>query len=87
MRSFFLTDFLARHFETLVWQGLGLDRHPDLRDTYFTQYERVVFLAQTEDAALTAAAQAAAARLSLGFERRFVGYGDLAAGLGRAIAA
>ncbi len=37
LRSFFLTDFLARHFETLVWEGLGLDRHPALRDAYFGQ--------------------------------------------------
>ena len=81
MRSFFLTDFLARHFETLVWEGLGLDRHPELRDAYFGSYESVVFLAQTEDAALTAAAQAAAGRLGLAFERRFVGYGDLAPAL------
>lgn len=78
LRSFFLTDFLARHFETLVWKGLGLARHPELRDAYFAHYERLVFLAQTEDAALTAAAQAAAGRLGLAFERRFVGYGDLA---------
>ncbi len=76
--TFFLTDFLARHFETLVWDGLGLDRHPELRDAYFGNYQRVVFLAQTEDAALTEAAQAAAARLGLAFERRFVGFGDLA---------
>lgn len=81
--SFFLTDFLARHFETLVWQGLGLDHHPELRDAYFLHYKKVVFLAQTEDVALTNAAQAAAARLGLAFERRFVGYGDLAASLQR----
>ena len=81
MRAFFLTDFLARHFETLVWEGLGLDRHPALRDAYFGNYETVVYLAQTEDAALTASARAAAARLGLGFERRFVGFGDLATAL------
>jgi hypothetical protein len=81
MRSFFLTDFLARSFDALVWDGLGLDRHPDLRDAYFGQYERVVFLAQTDDAELTAIAQAAAVRLELGFERRFTGYGDLAAAM------
>ena len=81
LRSFFLTDFLARQFDTLVWEGLGLDRHPDLRDAYFGQYERVVYLAQTEDAALTDAARAAARRLGLTFERRFVGYGDLAPAL------
>ncbi len=77
MRSFFLTDFLARQFDTLVWEGLGLDRHPELRDMYFGNYERVVYLAQTEDAELTAAAEAAAKRLGLAFERRLVGSGDL----------
>ena len=87
MRSFFLTDFLARHFETLVWEGLGLERHAALRDAYFGNYERVVYLAQTEDAALTEAARAAAARLGLAFERRFVGYGDLAPAMARLAAA
>ena len=82
MRSFFLTDFLARSFEALVWEGLGLDRHPDLRDAYFGHYERVVFLAQTEDAELTAMARAAAERLGLAFERRFTGYGDLGQSIG-----
>jgi hypothetical protein len=87
LRSFFLTDFLARYFETLVWEGLGLDRHPALRDAYFGQYARVVYLAQTEDAALTASARAAAGRLGLDFERRFVGYGDLAPAMARLAAA
>jgi hypothetical protein len=81
MRSFFLTDFLVRSFDALVWQGLGLDRHPGLRDAYFGQYQRVVYLAQTDDAELTAAAERAAARLGLAFERRFTGYGDLATAL------
>jgi hypothetical protein len=78
MRSFFLTDFLARQFEALVIEPLGLDRHPNLRDAYFGGYERVVYLAQSDDAALETAARAAAARLGLAYERRFVGYGDLA---------
>jgi hypothetical protein len=78
MRAFFLTDFLVRQFETLVIEGLGLDRHPELRDAYFGNYEKVVYLAQTEDAALTRQAEAAATRLGLAFERRFVGFGDLA---------
>jgi hypothetical protein len=76
--AFYLTDFLARQFDALVWRGLGLDRHPDLAADYFRGYDRLVFLAQTEDAALTARAEAAAARLGLAFERRFTGYGDLA---------
>jgi len=61
-----------------VWTPLGLDRHPELRDTYFGHYETLVYQAQTDDAALTALAQDAAARLGLTFERRFTGYGDLA---------
>ncbi len=77
MRSFFLTDFLARQFETLVIEGLGLDRHPELRDAYFGQYERLVYLAQTDDPALDRSAEAAARRLGLAYERRFTGYGDL----------
>ncbi|OWU83424.1 hypothetical protein ATO6_18405 [Oceanicola sp. 22II-s10i] len=76
--AFYLTDFLARQFETFVIKPLGLDRHPELRDMYFGNYDRLVYLAQTEDPALTAQAEAAAHRLGLAFERRFTGYGDLA---------
>ena len=83
MRSFYLTDFLARQFNTLVIEGLGLDRHPELRDMYFGNYERVVYLAQTEDPALDAAAEAAAVRLGLAYERRQTGYGDLATVISR----
>ena len=78
MRTFFLTDFLVRQFDTLVIEGLGLDRHPELRETYFGQYTTVAYLAQTHDAALLTAAQQAAAKLGLAFEHRVVGYGDLA---------
>lgn len=63
--SFFLTDFLARHFDRLVWRGLGLERHPDLRDAYFRHYTRVIHLVQMPDPATAAAARAAAARLGL----------------------
>ncbi|MEM6546926.1 MAG: DUF1638 domain-containing protein [Pseudomonadota bacterium] len=76
--SFYLTDFLARQFDALVWRGMGLDRYPDLRDMYFAHYEKVVYLAQTDDPALDAKAQEAASRLGLAYERRFTGYGDLA---------
>jgi len=75
--SFYLTDFLARQFEAFVWRPMGLDEHPELRDLYFGNYEKLVFLAQTEDEGLTQAAQAAAQKLGLDFERRFTGYGDL----------
>lgn len=77
MRAFYLTDFLARQFDTLVWRGMGLDRHPDLLPMMFGHYERLIYLAQTDDPALSAKAAAAAARLGLAYERRYTGYGDL----------
>ncbi len=77
MRSFFLTDYLARHFDKLMWQGLGLDKHPELRDDYFQHYEKVVYLAQVRDEDLERKAQAAAAKLNLAYEYRFTGYGEL----------
>ena len=76
--TFYLTDFLTRQFDTLVIEGLGLDRHPELRDMYFGNYRRLVYLAQTEDAELQAQARAAADRLGLAYEYRFTGLGALA---------
>jgi hypothetical protein len=73
--SFFLTDFLARHFERLVVKGLGIDRYPKLRDMYFGKYRKVVYLAQTRDPELRAKAEAVAANLGLAFETRYTGYG------------
>ncbi len=75
--TFYLTDFLVRHFERIVWRGLGLDRHPQLRDDYFRHYRRVVYLSQHPGSGLVAEAAAAADRLGLAFEHRPVGYGDL----------
>jgi hypothetical protein len=83
--TFFLTDFLARHFEALVWQGLGLDRHPELRDVYFAHYRRVVLLSQTDDPALVDQARRAADRLGMRFEHRHVGRGGLAAAMSVAV--
>jgi Protein of unknown function (DUF1638) len=80
--TFYLTDFLARNFERLVVAGLGLDRHPELLPVYFGNYRRLVYLAQSRDATLTAIARRAAARLGLRFERRFTGLGDLAVAVG-----
>jgi len=72
---FFVTDFLARHFEKLVFEGLGLDRFPKLRDTYFGNYRKLVYLAQTEDEDLKARARDAAEKIGLDYEYRFTGYG------------
>ncbi|MGI9028423.1 MAG: DUF1638 domain-containing protein [Ilumatobacteraceae bacterium] len=79
--TFFLTDFLARHFEALVWQGLGLDRHPVLRDAYFGNYRRVVLLSQSTDPVLVDLGRAAADRLGLAFEHRHVGRAELVAAM------
>ena len=81
MTAFYLTDFLVRQFDAFVWKPLGLDRHPDLRDMYFGNYEKLVYQAQTEDAGLDAKARDCAARLGLAYERRFTGYGDLTTAL------
>ena len=78
---FYLTDFLVRQFDAFVWQPLGLDRHPDLREMYFGNYEKLVYQAQTDDPDLTVKAKNCADRLGLAFERRFTGYGDLTTAL------
>ncbi|MDP9332142.1 MAG: DUF1638 domain-containing protein [Actinomycetota bacterium] len=65
--TFYLTDFLTKHFDALVWCGLGLDRHPELRETYFANYRRVVLLSQEPGPDVLARARDAAARLGLPF--------------------
>src|SRR6476619_8195554 len=71
--TYFLTDFLARTFDRTVWRSLGLDRHPDLRDAYFKNYHRVVWLAQRRTPELEGAARRAAAMLELPLEIAEVG--------------
>ena len=75
--AFYLTDYLARHFDRLIWKGLGLDSHPELLPDYFGNYEKIVYLAQTRDEDLARKAMAAARRLGLAYEYRYVGYGEL----------
>lgn len=76
--TFFLTDYMVRHFDRLIVEGLWLDRHPELLGQYFGNYRKLVYLAQTEDSELQAKAPAAAARLGLAYEYRFTGFGGLA---------
>lgn len=69
--TFYLTDFLARHFDGLVWKGLGLDRHPQLRDLYFGNYTHLLYLQQSSEQDETARAQAAAAKMGLTYKQIF----------------
>ncbi|HSB88615.1 MAG TPA: DUF1638 domain-containing protein [Anaerolineales bacterium] len=75
--TFFLTDYLARSFDHLVIENLGIDRHPELRRDYFGNYTRVVYLAQTDEPSLLTAAEHAADALGLPLEVRRVGLGGL----------
>jgi len=77
MATFFLTDYFCRHFEKFVWQAFGLDRRADMVPFVFGNYEKLVYLAQTRDAALETQARQIAERLGLTYEYRFRGYGDL----------
>ena len=82
--SFFLTDYLVRNFDRLVIGGLGLDRFPHLRDSYFGNYRDLVYLAQTDSPTLQEQARAAAEKLGLNYVYQRVGYGDLAPFLAKA---
>jgi len=81
--TYVFTDFLVRSFARTVVRELGLDRWPELRDTYFGQYTRVVWLAQEPDDELRALALDAADRI--GLPLTVVETGDT--GLERALAA
>jgi len=74
----------VRNFDRLVIGGLGLDRFPHLRDSYFRNYRDLVYLAQTDSPALQEQAQAAAGKLGLNYVYQRVGYGDLAPFLAKA---
>lgn len=75
--TFYLTDFLARHFTKLVVRPLQLDSHPELRDAYFGNYTRLVYLSQTSDLRLLRRAEQAAEHLGLAFEHVHCGHGAL----------
>lgn len=75
--SFYLTDFLLRHFERLIMHGLGIDKHPELLPVYFGNYKKLVYLAQVASPEGVSLGQRAADRLGLSFEYRLTGYGAL----------
>ena len=75
--AFYLTDYLVKHFERIIIVGLGIQAHPELRDLYFGNYTKLIYLAQTDDPVLDVRARAAADRLGLAYERLSTGYGEL----------
>jgi uncharacterized protein DUF1638 len=85
--TFYLTDFLLRHFERLVIRGLGLDRHPELFPEYFGNYRRLVYLAQSPLPGAESHARAIAVRMGLAFEYRVTGYGSLETSMRGAVSA
>lgn len=85
--TFYLTDFLVRHFDRLVIRGLGIDRHPELEKTYFGHYRRLVYLGQNPSEGEREQAEAIAARMGWAYEYRHTGYGGLETSLNAAVAA
>lgn len=83
--AFYVTDFLVRQFEAFVWKPMGFDRHPELIEMMFGNYEHLIYLAQTDNPDLDARGQYWADRLSLKYQRRFTGYGDLVPALRKAV--
>jgi hypothetical protein len=76
--TYFLTDFLVKSFHRSVIVELGLDKRPELRDDYFKNYSRVIWLAQLPTPELEQLAQEAATEIGLPLEIQKVGYGQLA---------
>ena len=83
--TFYLTDFLVRHFDRLVIESLGLDRHPQLKSQYFGNYKRLVYLSQTRSEELSRKARDQADFLGLAYTEHFTGLDTLQSGLGEQI--
>ena len=84
--TFYLTDFLLRHFERLVVQELGLDRHPELATEYFRNYRKLVYLSQLARPEAVEQARRIAASFGFEFEHRVTGYGELGTRLATLVA-
>jgi len=83
--TFYLTDFLLRHFDRLVIRGLGLDEHPELFPSYFGHYRKLVYLGQAPTPEAIEEGRAIAARMGLAYEYRPTGYGTLETALKSAV--
>ncbi len=65
---YFLTDWLVTNWDRAVIKGLGLDRFPWLRETYFGNLTRVLFVRQHPDPGREAKAREIAAYMDLPLE-------------------
>ena len=79
--TFYLTDFLAQHFDRLIMVELGIRDHPELLEMYFSNYTKLIYLSQSDTPRFLAIARAAADTLELEFEHVVTGYGELRVGL------
>jgi len=76
MGTFYLTDFLVKHFNRLVIKGLGLDKHPELQKEYFGNYKKVVYLAQSRSETLIEESKQCAEFLGLEHSTHYTGLGN-----------
>ena len=75
--TFYLTDFLTRHFDRLIKKGLGLDRHPELLPSYFGNYMRLIYFSQTDSPDLVVLAKQHARYLGLEYQHIHTGLGNV----------
>lgn len=79
--TFYLTDFLVRHFDRLIIRGMGIDKQPSLQAVYFGSYRKLIYMSQSEDALLQKKAKTAAQQLGLEYEYCYTGVSGLQAPL------
>ena len=71
--TFYLTDFLVKNFKRLIIDGLGISKHPSLKDEYFKNYKNIVYLAQKHDNDLELKAKDCANYLNLEYSVHYTG--------------
>lgn len=75
--TFYLTDFLARHFERLILKEMGILDNPEFRDMIFGHYHTMLYLVQNPDLNYRDYAQKAADSIGLAYKELYTGYAGL----------
>ena len=83
--TFYLTDFLVKNFKRLIIDGLGISKHPSLKDEYFKNYKNIVYLAQKHDNDLELKAKDCANYLNLEYSVHYTGLGNFEDQLNKAM--